>query len=120
MSSKEMLDNSGDAEGSACNPLLSGSWQDLTDCRVYRLRVWIDHEFCVFAADLPGCASQGYDSIDECLANIEEAFRGVVKCYDDDGVDIPWVPGGSRPMFHEERLVAVEFARQRLNSPGRP
>ena len=88
--------------------LCEQSFEDFTGRRVYRLRVWIDHELCVYAADLPGCASQGYKNIAECLVNITEAFRGIVASYDDDGEPIPWIRGGACPLFHEERSITVD------------
>lgn len=83
-------------------------WKILSGTRVLTLRVWIDSDFCVYAADLPGCASHG-KNIKECLVNIEEAFRGLVESYDTDSVLIPWQPNRERPLFHEERRIIVEF-----------
>ncbi len=82
-------------------------WEDLRERRTYRLRVFIDHDLCVYAADLSGCASQG-TSIDECLSRIREAFCGIVASYDSDEQPIPWADGGPRPMFHEERHITVD------------
>lgn len=82
----------------------------------YRVRVWIERdkpdgcrnwEYTVFAADLPGIVSEG-DTIDECLANIREAFCGAVAVYRDAGDPIPWMPGGEKPLFAEERQLLFE------------
>ena len=87
----------------------SADWINLQEKRVARLRVWIDYDFCVHAADLPGCASQG-ENIEDCLANIEEAFQGIVASYDENKEPIPWSNvWGIVPLFHEERFIAVEL-----------
>ena len=85
------------------------SWEDLTKRRVYLLRVWIDRDLCVYAADLPGCVSQG-ESIEECVANIEEAFRAIVESYERGNEPIPWERGHEKPLFHEERCITAQFA----------
>ena len=65
---------------------------DLGD-NVYECRILIcpeqDGGFSVFALRLPGVASQG-ETIDEALANIEEAFRATVQSYAEDTGVIPW------------------------------
>jgi predicted RNase H-like HicB family nuclease len=45
--------------------------------------------FSVYAATLPGAASQG-DTETEALANITEALEGVLLSYKDLGMPIPW------------------------------
>ncbi len=80
-------------------------WVELPP-NTFRLRVWIDSEYCVYAADLPGCASQG-ETLDECLTQIVDAFRGCAECYLLDGGRIPFKHGGDRPPFHEERFLTV-------------
>lgn len=74
--------------------------------RTFRVRVWIDADLCVLAADLPGCRSMG-SNIKDCLRNVREAFTGVALCHLSRGEDIPWLPGGPRPLFHEERWITV-------------
>lgn len=78
----------------------------------YFVRVWISPEFTVQAADLPGCVSQGYGSVQSCLEQIEEAFRLLVDSYHSDGESIPWHPGGRRPLFHVERFITVDIAHE--------
>lgn len=78
--------------------------------KVYRVRVWIGPDYSVYAADLPGCASHG-DSVKECLDMIREAFIAVVESYIADGVAIPFVQGGNRPLFHEERFLAIKVGQ---------
>lgn len=76
----------------------------------YQVRVWINLDidcYCVRAADLPGCVSQG-ETLDEALTNIAEAFQGVAEAYLERDGKIPWTSGGDRPLFTEERFVFVE------------
>lgn len=86
---------------------------ELSDGRAaYRVRCWIEKDedaggYCVYAPDLPGCASCG-ETLNECLENIKEAAAGCIESYLADGVDIPWVPVSERkqrPDFNEERVI---------------
>ena len=52
--------------------------------------------FSVVAADLPGVASQG-ETEEEALANIKEAFEGVIRCYKNDSRKIPWLAEPEEP-----------------------
>lgn len=56
-----------------------------------RIRIVPENEggFSVFAADLPGIASQG-DTISECVENITEALKAAIGYYLDEGMEIPW------------------------------
>lgn len=69
----------------------------------YQLRIWIQPDWTVTAPDLPGCASEGED-LATCITNIREAFCGLVEEYK---ADIPWIAGGPRPMFTEERRIHI-------------
>lgn len=79
-----------------------------------RLRVWITLDpfggMSVQAADLPGCGSQG-NTIDECLANIKDAFLGCYESYIAAGDKVPWKNHRERPMFSEERHIVVEVPK---------
>ena len=78
----------------------------------YECRVLLcpEHEggYSAIALRLPGTVSQG-ESIDEALANIEEAFRATVTLYLEDGGQIPWedVPV-ERTKGCEERWILVD------------
>lgn len=79
---------------------------------IRRLRVWITQEpddggLTVEAADLPGCASHG-ETIEECLANIKDAFLGCYASYIAAGEKVPWDNHRERPLFSEERHIVVE------------
>lgn len=60
----------------------------------FRYQVYLlpeeDGGFSVEAARLPGVASQG-ETEAEALANVAEAFRGVIESYKARGVKIPWL-----------------------------
>jgi predicted RNase H-like HicB family nuclease len=83
------------------------------DAPTYFCRVHLAKEagggFSVYAATLPGVASQG-DTEEEALANVAEAFRGCIESYQADGRPIPWldVP---RPLgrYEFERWVEVSI-----------
>jgi predicted RNase H-like HicB family nuclease len=45
--------------------------------------------FSAIALRLPGVVSQG-ETLEEALANIEEAFRMTIGCYLEDDGQIPW------------------------------
>jgi predicted RNase H-like HicB family nuclease len=47
--------------------------------------------YWVEIVDLPGCASQG-ETVDEALANVQEALRAVIRSYVEDGEDVPLTP----------------------------
>ena len=47
--------------------------------------------YTAIAVNLPGCASQG-DTVDEALANLEEAFVLLLESYEDVGEPVPWFP----------------------------
>lgn len=72
------------------------------------LRVWIDKDFCVQCADLPGCVSEG-DSVGECLSNIREAFELAAETYFDHGETIPWKDGGEMPIGSSEHILQVSI-----------
>ena len=81
--------------------------------RTYAIRVWIAQDadgLTVYAADLPGCVSDG-NTIEECLSNIKEAFIDVAQVYlDDNRVPIPFVPLAERsscPLWSEERRIVI-------------
>ena len=71
------------------------SESDVTELsgNTYECRILIcperDGGYSVFAMRLPGVASQG-ESVDEAIANIEEAFRETVRSYFDDTGEVPW------------------------------
>ena len=45
--------------------------------------------YYVYVPSLSGCLSQG-DTVEEAVANIKEAFTGMIESYVEDEVDIPW------------------------------
>jgi predicted RNase H-like HicB family nuclease len=70
------------------------SWQDLSgkNCYVCRATIFRDPEtsrYTALAKRLPGCISEG-DTIEEAIANIREAFAGVVSSYISHHEIIPW------------------------------
>ena len=78
--------------------------------RRIRVRAFIDHEFCIVAADLPGCCSQG-NSWDQAIDRFVEAATGVVGSYLADGMEPPWLlltERPQRPRFREEVHVVIE------------
>lgn len=85
-----------------------------TPPRTYRCRVFLIREddgdgYSAIAADLPGCGSCG-DTPDEAMANVAEAFDGVLGVYLHDTGAVPWLPleqRPARPPFAEERVLTV-------------
>ena len=51
----------------------------------------------VYAANLPGVASQG-ETEEMALANIVEAFEGVLAVYKEAGEEIPWQDDSARQL----------------------
>jgi len=70
---------------------------------VYECRVWLwpeeDGGYSAIVPTLPGAASQG-ETQEEALANIQEAFQGVVAEYLGRGEEIPWRREITRPKPH--------------------
>lgn len=69
---------------------LPSDWQPMPptlECRA--LLVPEDGGYVVHCLRLPGVVSQG-DTVQEALANIEDAFREAIRSYRDAGDDIPW------------------------------
>ena len=58
-------------------------------CVVYVTRE-DDGQFSAVSAELPGVASCG-DTEREALANVREAFDGVIRYYKDNGIAVPWL-----------------------------
>ena len=60
---------------------------------LYRCKVILvpeeNGEYSVYAATLPGVASQGKTE-EEALTNIVEAFEGVLATYREQGEKVPW------------------------------
>jgi predicted RNase H-like HicB family nuclease len=73
------------------------NWSTFEHERRLRCRVLIVPEaeggYSVFAADLPGAASQA-ETIDDAKRNIEDALTEVIRCYRDAGEEIPWGDAG--------------------------
>lgn len=73
-------------------------------------RVWVTKEeeggYSVQAPDLPGCISEG-ETFEEALAMIKDAFMVMAWVVMDKQGNIPWVDGGERPLFVEERRLRV-------------
>jgi predicted RNase H-like HicB family nuclease len=79
------------------------------ECRLYLLPE-VDGGFSAIVPGLPGVASQG-DTEAEAIANVCEAFQGVVETYRDYDEPIPWAdPEDVEPMpaNAKERHVLVE------------
>ena len=77
--------------------------------KLYELRVLLCPEeeggYSIISLNLPGVISEG-DTVQECLTNISEAFRGAVAAYEESGATIPWgeqtveeAPMGSRELW---------------------
>jgi predicted RNase H-like HicB family nuclease len=69
---------------------MAPSWEQLKHTYSCRVHLCPEDEggFSIYLPDLPGVASQG-ESEQEALANIKEAFQGVVEVYRESG-NIPW------------------------------
>jgi antitoxin HicB len=76
-----------------------------------------DGRFSVFAADLPGCVSQG-DTEEEALANIQEAFAGCLAAYKDQGRPVPWEEGDTLRWAAEEGIPATSLLPRRVTLRG--
>jgi predicted RNase H-like HicB family nuclease len=65
-----------------------------------RLQVYLTPEadggYSAVAASLPGCVSQG-ETEAEALANIREAFAGVLAAYREQRMAVPWLPEPEEP-----------------------
>lgn len=81
------------------------------DCQVYLLPEEAGG-FSVFAADLPGCASQG-DTEEEALANIRESLESLLASYREQGRPVPWEAGDTLRWAAAEGIaVSVLLARR--------
>ena len=63
--------------------------------------------FSIYAASLPGVASQG-DTEENAIANIAEALQGVIADYIESGDAIPWKEKDLRPCDPNVRWVRVD------------
>jgi antitoxin HicB len=77
------------------------NWSTFEHEERHRCRVLIVPEaeggYSVFAADLPGVASQG-ETIEEAKSNIEDALTEAISCYRQAGEEIPWGDAGIQKM----------------------
>ena len=77
----------------------------------YRVPVYFqpepDGSYSVFAANLPGCASQG-DTREEAERNIAEALVGVLRTYHERGEPVPWRDDKDEPFWAKVFHVIVE------------
>jgi len=64
----------------------------------------------VYAATLPGVASQGRTE-KEALENIVEAFEGVIATYKESGQEIPWKEQDPRRKMEQGAQVRWVFVR---------
>ncbi len=81
------------------------------DQKVYRCKVILraedDKAYSIYAATLPGVASQG-DTEEEAINNIIEALEGVLASYKAQGQDVPWAKETeSLPRGAQVRWVVV-------------
>jgi predicted RNase H-like HicB family nuclease len=81
------------------SPSFADDWKEHHG-NLYRCQVYLYHEkeggFSVIAASLPGVASQG-ETEQQALANITEAFAGVISVYEESGGKIPWTDRPREP-----------------------
>lgn len=73
------------------------AWAEFAHGAAHRCRIFIVPEeeggYSVFAADLPGAASQG-ESIDEAKNNIEDVLTEMIRYHRGRNEDIPWDDAG--------------------------
>lgn len=85
-------------------------WKSYDRGSVYQCKVIMRAEdglFSVYAANLPGVASQGATE-KEALKNIGEALAGAIAVYREQGEPIPWLKDASRAEGDErEKWVIV-------------
>lgn len=90
-------------------PKLIPSWHTPEE-KVYRCKVILLQEeggYSVYAATLPGVASQG-ETEDDALHNITEALEGVLATYREQDQEIPWSEEtAQKPRNAEVRWVVV-------------
>ncbi len=65
-----------------------------------------DGLIAVYAANLPGVASQGHTP-EEALQNITHAFNAALSVYSDSGEPVPWTVKASKP----EKGAEVRWVR---------
>ncbi|MBA3483811.1 MAG: type II toxin-antitoxin system HicB family antitoxin [Pirellulales bacterium] len=70
------------------------NWENFEHGRVLNFRIFIVPEeeaggYSVFAADLPGAASQG-ETVEEAVSNIREVLTELVQYYIGELGHIPW------------------------------
>ena len=83
-------------------------WRDV-EPGTYECCVHITEEadgFCIHMASLPGVVSQG-DTKEEAIANIKEAFQGVVESYREDDEEIPWVQSPEPPDNQKTKVLWI-------------
>jgi len=89
--------------------LLDAVWNRFVPC-AYECRVYLLPEnegFSIWMADLPGVASQG-DTEAEAIEHLKEAFLAVLEVYQEDGMEVPWLPKPkTRPADATERWILV-------------
>jgi antitoxin HicB len=96
--------------GSDAQIITNPDFTDLGD-NAYECRILIcpepDGGYSVHAIRLPGVVSEG-ETIDEAIANIEDAFRATAQSYLDDSGVIPWADVDiDRPKNSLERWILV-------------
>ena len=75
-----------------------------------------DGGFSAFAADLPGCVSQG-DTQEEALANIRESMEALIATYRKQGQPIPWEAGDALRWAAEEGGPEASLISHQVISP---
>lgn len=95
--------------GSAKASISCGEWEYLQEKRAYQCRICVCEEaeggYSAFAIRLPGVVSQG-ESLEEVLANIEDACREVIAEYLESG-EIPWQDAPQLPEGSIQRWIVV-------------